>query len=96
MTLHRYLATLGLYGIWRKRDTSVLTQRRLLLGRGVINRRERCVPLRRMKDATFSRRGLSSYAEVTVEGERGRELLRIGPMSARKARRFTADLQSEL
>ena len=32
--LHKYLYTLGLYGIWRKRDTAVVTSQRLLIGKG--------------------------------------------------------------
>ena len=51
VTAHRYLYTLGLYGIWRKRNTFVLTDRRVLIGEGLFNRSERSIPLDRIDDA---------------------------------------------
>ena len=37
-TLPRFVLTLGLYGLWRRRDSSVLTDRRVLMGRGIVRR----------------------------------------------------------
>ena len=37
VTGHKYLVTLGLYSIWRKRTTFVLTDRRILIGMGCNN-----------------------------------------------------------
>ncbi len=91
----KYLFSLGLYGLWRRRNTAVVTNRRLLLGRGVINRRERSIPRSKILDATFTRRGLSSYTEIVVNGSRGRELVRVGPLTPQQARKFAADLQQD-
>ena len=52
-TLPRIVLTLGLYSFWRKRDTSALTDQRILLGTGILGRRERSIPLARHR-----RRGL--------------------------------------
>ncbi len=57
VTAHRYLYTLGLYGIWRKRNTFVLTDRRVLIGEGLFNRSERSIPLDRIDDAVYAARG---------------------------------------
>jgi hypothetical protein len=92
----RYLLTLGLYGLWRKRDTSVVTNRRLLIGKGIMNRKERSIPMGRVRDANYGRKWFSSYAEVVVEGHRGRETLKVGPMSAKHAHRFASFVQEQL
>jgi hypothetical protein len=91
-TLQRYLYTGGLYGLWRKRNTSVVTSRRVLMGKGIFNRTERSVPLDHVEDVVFVRRGISSYADMIISaGERSR-VERIGPLSAREARRITAEI----
>ena len=90
--LPRYLATLGLYEMWRKRQLSAVTDRRLLLGRGVIRRDEKAIPLRRVQDVSFTRRGIASYASAVVRGHRGSETVTIGPLSAQRARGSTARL----
>jgi hypothetical protein len=88
----RYLFTLGLYGLWRKRDTAVVTNRRILLGRGIVNREERSVPLARVNRAKFVRRGLNSYTEVEVSDGDRRFSERIGPLSSRTARRLQREI----
>ena len=55
--LPRYVVTLGLYGFWRKRDESVLTDQRILLGKGIIRRDERSIPLGRVDDVSVVRQG---------------------------------------
>jgi PH (Pleckstrin Homology) domain-containing protein len=94
VTWPKYLYTLGLYGIWRKRQTYILTNRRILLSRGVFARSERSVPMDRVDDASFLRRGLAAYSEVVVSGRGPRRIERIGPLSARTARRFTREVQA--
>ncbi len=94
--LPRYLVSLGLYGLWRKRNTSVLTDRRLLLGSGMFNRRERSIPLPRVHDVSYVRRWLACYSDVIVDTKRGQELVRIGPLTCAKARRITSELQERL
>ena len=94
VTFPKYLYTLGLYGIWRKRHLFVLTDRRILAGEGVFNRSERSIPLTRVEDATFRRRGLAAYCDVVVTSRGGRRTERLGPLSARAARRFAREVQA--
>lgn len=96
LVIPKYLLTLGLYGIWRKRHVSAVTNQRLLLGQGIFRRDERSIPLRRIQDVSFSRRGLSSYSDVVVGHRRGAELVRIGPLSASRARNITAKIEKHL
>ena len=92
-TLPRYLLTLGLYGAWRKRDTSALTDQRVLLGKGIVRRDERSIPLGNVEDVAVARRGLYSYVDLTIL-HRGRPTLqRVGPMPPRAARRFAREVQ---
>jgi PH (Pleckstrin Homology) domain-containing protein len=94
--LPKYVLTLGIYGLWRNRDIAAVTDRRLIFGRGIVRRHERSIPLGRVQDVTFLRRGLSSYANVVVTGRRGTEAVRIGPTSARRARTITAGIGRHL
>ena len=93
-TWPKYLYTLGLYGIWRKRHTFVLTDRRILASEGVFNRSERSIPLARVEDATFRRRGLAAYCDVVVTSRGPRRTERLGPLSSRAARKFTREVQA--
>jgi Bacterial PH domain len=94
LSVPKYLATLGLYGIWRKRQTYVLTDQRVLLGRGVFRRTERSIPIARIEDASFVRRGIGAYSEVIVESHGRRRSLLVGPLSPKSARRFTNEIQA--
>lgn len=96
LVLPKYLLTLGMYSLWRKRDVSAVTNRRLLLGRGVLQRAERSIPLERVDDVTFTRRGFAAYADVIVGGRRGAEVVRIGPLSAQRARSVAARIGRRL
>ena len=91
-TIHRYLVTLGLYGPWRKRRTSTVTDRRVLMGRGVIRRTERSIPMRNIEDVVFKRRGLNGWVEVDVNDRGNHRAEEIGPMSPRSARRFASEV----
>ena len=90
-TLPKFVLTLGMYSFWRRRDTSVLTDQRILLGTGIVRRRERSIPLAVIDDVTFARRGINSYADVTFRDGRSSTLRRIGPMTPRTARRFARE-----
>lgn len=90
-TAPRLLLTAGLYAIWRRHDTSVLTDQRILLGKGVVRRSERSIPLSRVDDVTFARSGLSSYADVTFHDRRLGAVKRIGPMTPQTAHRFARE-----
>ena len=92
--LHKYLYTLGLYGIWRKRDTAVVTSRRLLISRGVVRREEHSIAIGDIDGARYARRGLNSYAVVTIGGRARRRTEEIGPMSSRTARQLVGELLS--
>ncbi|HSS09049.1 MAG TPA: PH domain-containing protein [Acidimicrobiales bacterium] len=93
VTWPKYLYTLGLYGIWRKRQTFALTTRRILLSKGVFARSERSIPLNRVDDASFNRRGFAAYCDVAVTTRGPRRVERVGPLSSGMARRFTREVQ---
>ena len=94
-TLPKYIVTLGMYGFWRKRNTAVLTDRRILMGRGIVNREERSIPLDRVYRAKFVRRGIRSYTDIdVVDGDRFRSE-RIGPLSRRTARKLQDELTDD-
>ena len=89
---YKYIYTLGLYAFWRRRDTVVVTDRRLIVGRGIFSREEHSIPMSSIEGAQYVRKGLNAYAQITVE-DRGRHRTeRVGPMSAREARRFVAEV----
>jgi hypothetical protein len=90
--LPRYVVTLGLYGLWRKRDETVLTDQRILLGKGIVRRHERSIPLERVNDVAVARRAVYSFSDLTID-EHGRpSVRRIGPMTQGSARRFSKEI----
>jgi hypothetical protein len=90
--LPKVVASLGLYELWRKRNTTVLTDRRILFGSGIFQRTEQSVPLANVIDASFTRKGVNSYAELTVS-HRGRNSVRhVGPMSSSTARQLVSEI----
>jgi Bacterial PH domain len=96
LSLPKYLGTLGMYGFWRKRHTYVLTNQRMLLGKGIFVRTERSLPINQIEDAAFVRRGAGAYCEVTVRSHGRMRTDRVGPLSARSARRLTAEIQARI
>ena len=96
LSLGKYLYTLGLYGIWRKRHIYVLTDDRLMTGKGVVNRTETSIPLNRVEEVAFARRGFGSYCQIalTAHGRRRTEL--VGPLLARGARRLAGEIQTRI
>jgi hypothetical protein len=90
----KYVLTLGLYGLWRRQNTTVLTDRRVLVGKGIFSRREQTLPITRINDATYVRRGLFAYCEIASTYRGRSHVLRIGPFSSRKARQFTDEILS--
>jgi hypothetical protein len=91
-TVPKYIATLGLYGLWRKRNTSAVTDRRILLGKGLIRRDETSIPLSHVDDVSVARRGLYSYADVSIERKGRSTFTRVGPLTPRAARRFAKEI----
>ncbi len=94
LSIFKYLATLGLYGVWRKRHTYVVTDRRLLIGRGVLARRESAIPMDRIEDVLYVRKGVGAYCEVAATSHGRRVTNSLGPFSARIARRMAAEIQA--
>ena len=90
----KYVFTLGLYGIWRKRHTSIVTDRRILLGKGIVSRSERSIPFNHVDEASFRRRGTYAYCDVIYTTRGQRNVQRVGPLSARAARRFAREVQA--
>jgi hypothetical protein len=88
----RFALTLGLYGFWRRQNVSILTNRRVLIGRGIISRTEQSLPFARINDAVYVRKGLYAYCEVASTLRGRSHVQRIGPLSAHTARRFTEEI----
>jgi hypothetical protein len=94
LSLGKYLYTLGLYGIWRKRHIYVLTDDRLMTGKGVVNRTETSIPLNRVEDVAFARRGLGAYCQIVLMAHGRRRSVLVGPLLAKDARRLTGEIQA--
>jgi uncharacterized membrane protein YdbT with pleckstrin-like domain len=92
----KYLFSLGLYALWRNRDTTVLTDRRVLIGKGLFSRSERSIPLSRVRDAMLSRRGYASYTNLILNGADHERTTRIGPLLPRKARELTSTILNSI
>jgi Bacterial PH domain len=90
----KYLLTVGLYGFWRSRDTTVLTDQRVIMGKGIVSRSERAIPMRRIQDASYARRGLTAYCEVKYEAQGRYQVARLGPFNRKTARRFAREIDS--
>lgn len=93
---HRYLYTLGLYGIWRKRRPMLVTDHRVLLGTGVFFRTERSIPLNRIESAVYVRVGPVAYCDVHYTTQRSRRSERLGPLSPVKARQFANAINARI
>ena len=90
-TFPKLVMTFGFYSFWRRHDTSVLTDQRVLLGKGILRRSERSIPLANLDDVSFARSGLSSYADLTIHDRRSGTVRRIGPLTPRTAHRFARE-----
>ena len=96
LSLGKYLYTLGLYGIWRKRQVYVLTDDRLMSGKGVINRTEVSIPIGRIDEVGFVRRGLGSYCQIVLTAHGRRRMELVGPLLAKDARRLAGEIQARI
>ena len=94
--LHRYLYTLGLYGIWRKRRPMLVTDHRVLIGTGIFMRTERSIPLNRIESAVYVRVGPVAYCDVHYTTHRTRHSERLGPLSPIKARQFANAINARI
>jgi hypothetical protein len=91
-SLPKYVLTLGLYEMWRRRNTAVVTDQRILFGSGIFDRNEQSIPLRNVMDVVFRRRGLNSYAEVAVTKRGKSSVTTVGPMTGSAARRLVTEI----
>jgi hypothetical protein len=91
---YRYLATLGVYGLWRRQDVSVLTDRRVLVGKGIVRRTERSIPLANINDAVYSRKLFFAYCEISSTVRGRNHVLQVGPLTTRQARRLTQEVMA--
>jgi Bacterial PH domain len=96
LSLGKYLYTLGLYGIWRKRQVYVLTETRLMTGKGVVNRTETSIPMGRIEEASFVRRGAGSYCQIVYSAYGRRRVELVGPLLAKDARRLANEIQARI
>jgi hypothetical protein len=94
----KYLLTAGLYGLWHKRNVAVLTDQRVFLGKGLLSRSERSIPLRRVRRASYSRHGLAGYCDLSERTANTWEhsSTRIGPLRARTARRLVNEVENRI
>ena len=90
----KYLLTAGLYGLWRRRHTMVVTNRRVIVGQGIISRREHSIPLNSIEETVCNRRIASAFCDLTFSVGGTRRLGRMGPFTARTAKRFMAEVES--
>lgn len=89
----KYLGTLGFYAFWRKRHTTILTNRRVLLNGGIFRHTERSIPISRIHDAQFERKGLLGYTDLVLTDSKKE---RIGPVTPKHARRIASQILSDL
>lgn len=94
VSIPRYIASLGLYGVWRSRNTTVLTDRRIIVGKGLLSRFEESFPLSRISTASYMRHGPASYTYVNLN--QPNQVMRIGPMTPSQGRSVTAEILSRL
>jgi uncharacterized membrane protein YdbT with pleckstrin-like domain len=64
----RWLITLGLYEIWRRRTKFIVTNRRVVWRQGLINRSERSIPISRIQDVTTHKGLLAGWVELSSAG----------------------------
>ena len=95
------LFTLGLYEFWRRRTWFILTNRRVIIAKGVINRSVRVLPLDRVQDATIRNQLWEANIELSTAGGPGgveRLDVYLSPLPLRtwEARAFLDDLNDRI
>ena len=91
--LWRYAATLGLWEGVRRTTRFTLTNRRLIITEGVMNRGNRSVPLGRIQDVQLRTGPWQGAVEIAAAGG-GKRARReeIGPLRSNRARAFAEEL----
>ena len=87
-TAQLYLGTLGFWAIWRRRHHFLLTNQRVMIVLGIVNKHERSVPLSRIQDISLHRSLLEGghVALSSAGGSLGIE--QIGPLTRNGAHEF--------
>ena len=87
-----YVATLGLFELWRRRTRFIVTDLRLITFRGVLSRDQQVIPLHRIDRVSIQAQGPSATVVVaTVGGALGTQP--FGPMGTSQARRLVVTLE---
>jgi membrane protein YdbS with pleckstrin-like domain len=93
-TLEKIL-TLGLYCFWWRVAWFVVTDRRLISKKGILNKTEIALPLYFVQDASF-RRSWIGIADVRISTAGGdASISRLGPLRAQDARRLADTIMSQ-
>lgn len=92
--LWRYAATFGLWEGVRRTTRFTLTNRRLIIQEGVLNRGSRSVPLGRIQDVQLAAGPWQGEVEIAAAGSGGKRSRReaIGPLRSNRARAFADEL----
>ncbi|HLW17075.1 MAG TPA: PH domain-containing protein [Actinomycetota bacterium] len=96
VTWLQHLFTLGLYHFWMLRTYFVLTDRRVILAKGIISKRLVTVPLEKVQDVTLTTALWLGYVSMSTAGPTGASVEKAGPMRARDANEFIDRLQQLL
>jgi hypothetical protein len=93
-TLSLYVFTLGLWAIWRGHHHFVLTNQRVVIAKGIVNKSEKAVALGRIQDTSLSRSILSG-GRVRLSSAGGPlSIESIGPLTREDARKFADAINS--
>jgi hypothetical protein len=87
--LFRYLLSLGLWEVPRRSTQFLVTERRVIVDRGLLVRHTRSIPLRQISAVDVVQTPWEHDVEING-GTGGLGSLRLGPLSARSARHLTA------
>lgn len=75
----RWIFTLGLYEIWRRQHQFIVTNQRVIVTKGILNRTETVVPINKIQDVTVrTNLFLGSVALSSAGGPLGIE--QLGPV----------------
>lgn len=93
-----YLVTLGLYEFWRRATVYAVTDRRIVVRKGIITKTEGSLPLFYVQDATLQTFLWWGRIFVSTAGGEGGDLetLSIGKSAAQEVRRVILDRAHEL
>lgn len=87
--------TIGIYELWRRRNTLEFRGNEIAFSRGIVRRHERVLPIARVQDVTVNR--TLWWARVTVSTAGGGPgIVDAGPYSAWRAREFSRTVRGQL